>query len=87
MNSIDMLIDSFRKSLEEHNIKLDVQYIISQLNHEVIAARDQHKDEIVNALLHSIFDKQHFEDYDWRDVKDAIIDAEEYYKTKINNSK
>ncbi len=87
MNSIDMLIDAFKESLEKHKIQLDAQYIISQLNHQVIAARDKHKDEIVNALLHSIFDKQHFEDYDWRDVKDAIIDAEEYYKTKINNSK
>jgi hypothetical protein len=87
MNSIDMLIDSFRKSLEEHNIKLDVQYIISQLNHEVIAARDKHKDEIVNALLHSMFEHKYLEEYDWNDVKNAIIEAERYYKTKINNSK
>jgi hypothetical protein len=41
MNSIDMLIDAFKESLEKHKIQLDAQYIISQLNHQVIAARDK----------------------------------------------
>jgi hypothetical protein len=86
MNSIDMLIEAFRKSLEQHNIKLDVKYIMSQLNHEVIAARDKHKEEIINAILDDQFSNMYPDEYDWQDVKNAIIRAEEYYKNKINNT-
>lgn len=87
MNSIDMLIEAFRKSLEQHNITFDVKYIMNQLNHEVIAARDKHKDEIINSILDNQFSNMYSDEYDWQDVKNAIIRAEEYYKNKINNSK
>jgi len=87
MNSIDILLEAFKSTLIAHNITIDTKYIYSQLGHDIKEAKEKHKSEIINAILYSQFHNMYSEEYDWEDVKNAIIDAEKYYQDKLNTSK